>query len=196
MHASAGGGRLHGLVPQPLPRKPDFVLTDTSGHLFSFTKRTGNKLTYLYFGYTHCPHVCLSTFFDLAAALRTQTRSVRRRVEVVFVTVDPGRDTPRVMRAWLDHFNHTFVGLTGSPRSIRAAERSVGVPPASIQKRKEAYSLAHSSLLFAFSPDNLSHVVYVQGFKTPDYADDMPVLLRYGKCSRLAGNRARKSCPA
>jgi len=156
------------------------VLTDTSGHPFSFAARTRGKLTYLYFGYTHCPDVCPITVSDLAVALRRQPPSVRRRVDVVFVTVDPRRDTPHVLRRWLDHFSSSFVGLTGSIGAITAAERAAGVPVPPPQKHKRSgYAIAHSSLVLAFSPDNFSHVVYLQGFHAGDFAHDMPLLLQY-----------------
>jgi len=167
-------------VPHPLPRKPSFVLTNTSGRPYSFAAQTRGKLTYLYFGYTHCPDVCPTTVSDLATALRKQPESVRRRVEVVFVTVDPRRDTPRVLRTWLDHFSRSFVGLTGRLRSITAAERAAGVPVPPPEKHKgRRYAVTHSSVLLAFSPDDRSHVVYVQGFRARDYAHDMPLLLGY-----------------
>jgi protein SCO1 len=177
--AAAGGG-LHGLVPQPLPHKPSFTLTDTAGRPFRFADATGGKLTYLYFGYTHCPDACPTTMADLARALHEQSPAVRRHVEVVFVTVDPRRDTRRVLRAWLNHFDRSFVGLTGSRAAIDAAEHSAGIPATPPEKVKGSnYSVAHSSLLFPFSPDGFAHVVYVQGFHTADYAHDMPLLLRY-----------------
>src|SRR5207248_11568888 len=73
---------LRGLVPEPLPRRPSFTLTDTSGRPFSFATRTRGSLTYLYFGYTHCPDACPTTMSDLAAALRRQPQRIRRRVDV------------------------------------------------------------------------------------------------------------------
>jgi protein SCO1/2 len=170
--------QLHGLVPQPLLRKPSFTLTDTAGRPFPFATRTRGKLAYLYFGYTHCPDACPTTMADLAAALHRQPADVRRRVEVVFVTVDPRRDTKRVLRAWLNHFNHAFVGLTGTKSEVVAAERKAGVPLAPPEKvTGKNYSVAHASLVLPFSPDGRAHVVYTQGFHTGDYAHDMPLLL-------------------
>jgi protein SCO1/2 len=160
-HAPAPAAtHLHGLVPQPLPRKPSFTLTDSAGRPFSFTTRTRGKLAYLYFGYTHCPDACPTTIADLAAALHRQPADVRRRVEVVFVTVDPRRDTEHVLRAWLNHFNHAFVGLTGTQSQIAAVEREAGVPLAPAEKvTGKNYSVAHSSLVLPFSPDGRAHVV-------------------------------------
>jgi protein SCO1/2 len=180
--SAAAGGGLHGLVPQPLPHKPSFTLTDTAGRPFRFGRATGGKLTYLYFGYTHCPDACPTTMADLASALHEQTPAIRRQVEVVFVTVDPRRDTRGVLRAWLNHFDRSFVGLTGSQTAIDAAERAAGLPLAPPEKVKGShYSVAHSTFLFPFSPDGVAHVVYVQGFHSADYAHDMQLLLRFSR---------------
>jgi protein SCO1 len=169
---------LRGLVPTPLPRMPSFTLTDTSGHPFAFAGNARGKLTYLYFGYTHCPDVCPLTIAYIAAALRRVRPDIRRRVEVVFVTVDPRRDTPRVLRAWLNHYNRSFVGLTGTEQSIRRAAQAAGVPlPPAPKNQSGSYGLTHSSFVLPFSPDGKAHVVYAQGFRIADYAHDMPLLL-------------------
>jgi protein SCO1/2 len=117
---------------------------------------------------------------DLATAVGRQPASIRRRIDVVFVTVDPRRDTGRVLRRWLDHFDRSFVGLTGSQSAIETAERAAGVPLAPAEKvRGKNYSVAHSTYLLPYSPDGVAHVVYIQGFRAADYAHDMPLLLRY-----------------
>jgi protein SCO1 len=177
---SSSGTGLHGLVPQPFPHKPNFVLSDTAGRPYDLARRTRGKLTYLYFGYTHCPDACPLTMADLAGAVHAEPESVRAHVSVVFVTVDPRRDTPHVLRRWLDHFDPGFVGLTGTRNEITAAERAAGIPLAAPEKVKGAnYAVAHSTLVLAYSPDGLAHVVYSQGFRTRDYKHDMPLLLRY-----------------
>jgi protein SCO1 len=117
---------------------------------------------------------------DIATAFDRQSASVRSRIAVVFVTVDPRRDTGPVLRRWLDHFGRTFVGLTGTQAAIETAERAAGVPLAPPEKVKgKNYSVAHSTYLLPYSPDDLAHVVYVQGFHSSDYAHDMRLLLRY-----------------
>jgi protein SCO1/2 len=178
--AAKPGTGLHGLVPAPLPHKPRFTLADTAGRRFRFAAETRTKLTYLYFGYTHCPNACPLTMADIAVALRRQPATVRRRVAVVFVTVDPRRDTPHALKAWLNHFDRSFVGLTGSQREIRTAEQATGIPLAPPEKVKgKNYTIQHSTIVLAYSPDNRSHVVYTQGFYPADYAHDMPLLLQY-----------------
>ena len=164
---------LRGLLPTPLPQRPDFTLRDTSGKSFNFAAHARGKLTYLYFGYTHCPNACPATMAEITYALHQQPAAVRRQIEVVFVTVDPHRDTPGVLRAWLNHYSRSFVGLTGTEAQIVAAERLAGVPvvPGSYTK--------HSSFVLPYSPDGQAHVVYTQGFEPADYAHDLPLLLQY-----------------
>ncbi len=178
----AASSELRGLVPEPLPPKPGFTLTDTSGRPYDFASASRGTLTYLFFGYTHCPDACPATMADLAYAYRLQPEAIRRQIRVVFVTVDPRRDTGPVLRRWLDHYNRAFVGLTGSLREIGLAERAAGVPPAPREPEKGTnYSVSHSSILFAYSPDGRAHVVYAQGFQPADYAHDMPLLLRFAR---------------
>ena len=171
---------MHGLVPKPLPQRPSFTLTDTSGRPFSFAARTRGKLTYLFFGYTHCPDACPATMGDIAYALRLQRPGVQRRIAVIFVTVDPRRDTGPVLRTWLNHYNRAFIGLTGSLSQVEAAERAAGIPLAPPEKHAgKNYGVTHSSLVLPYSPDGLAHVVYTQGFRPGDYAHDMPLLLGF-----------------
>ena len=110
---------------------------------------------------------------EITYALDKQPESIRRRIEVVFVTVDPRHDTPKVLRTWLDHYSRSFVGLTGSEAQIVAAEHAAGVPvvPGSYTR--------HSSFVLPYSPDGRAHVIYTEGFKPDDYAHDLPLLLRY-----------------
>lgn len=179
--APAAANALRGLLPEPMPVKPSFTLTDTSGRPYDFAAATRGKLTYLFFGYTHCPDACPATMSYVQYALRMQPAALRRKVAVVFVTVDPRRDSPKALRTWLDHYNRGFVGLTGSLAQIGRVEHAAGVPTAIPQKVKGSisYQVEHSSILFVYSPDDRSHVVYATGFKPADYAHDLPLLLRY-----------------
>jgi protein SCO1/2 len=164
-----------------LPSTPHFTLEDTAGRPFDFASRARNKLTYLYFGYTHCPDVCPLTMADIAIALRNVRPNVRRRIQVVFVTVDPRRDTAPVLRAWLDRYNRSFIGLTGNEDAVRSAASAAGVPlPPAPKNQKGSYGVDHAAFVLAYSPDGRAHVVYAEGFSPADYAHDMPLLLRMG----------------
>ena len=168
-------------MPEPFPAKPGFTLTDTAGRPYDFGHATKGKLTYLFFGYTHCPDACPATMSFIKYALSRQPASIRKQVAVVFVTVDPQRDSRKVLRTWLNHYDKDFVGLTGSLRQIGEVEHQAGVPTAVLRKKTgvASYEVEHSSILFVYSPDNLSHVVYATGFKPGDYAHDLPLLLKF-----------------
>ncbi len=170
---------LRGLIPEPLPLKPSFTLTDTAGKPYDFAAATRGKLTYLFFGYTHCPDACPATMSDLSYAVRLQPAAIRRRIAVVFVTVDPVRDTGPVLRRWLDHYSRAFVGVRGTLAQIGEVEHEAGIPTAIKVSGSADYQVEHSSILFVYSPDDRAHVVYAQGFKPTDYAHDMPILLRF-----------------
>src|SRR3982750_1080321 len=106
-----------GLVTPPLP-KPRFVLTDTSGAPFDFWNRTQGSVTLLFFGYTECPDQCPLHMAKIGVALKSLPPGVADQVKPVFVTTDPARDTPAVLRRWLDHFDPHFVGLTGTEAAL------------------------------------------------------------------------------
>lgn len=95
----------------------DFTLTADDGEPASLHDYRG-KVVLLYFGYTFCPDICPAVLSELAGTLDTLTASDRERVQVVMVSIDPGRDTPGVLAEYLDHFDPAFVGLTGSEKEI------------------------------------------------------------------------------
>lgn len=162
----------------PLP-KPAIILTDTTGRPFNLAARTAGKLTLLYFGYTHCPDVCPTTMADLAATLRQLTAAQRAQIEVVFVTTDPNRDTPAVLKAWLGQYSPGFIGLTGAFPTIQKAASSVGITiQAPVPLPGGGYTVTHGAEVLAFNnSDGKAHVVYTAGETVPQYRHDIPLLL-------------------
>lgn len=152
-------------------RRPSFTLTDTSGKPFDFTARTAGTPTLLFFGYTHCPDVCPTTMADIAVALRGLDPALVKKLQVVFVTTDPARDTPAVLGEWLSHFDADlatrFVGLTGAQAVIDQAQLSTGVPLA------EEGGKLHSSLLLLYGKDDEAHVAFDAGNTAQDIAADL-----------------------
>lgn len=173
---------LAGAQPQPPLPKPDFVLTDTEGKPFHFRPATEGFVTLLFFGYTHCPDVCPVHFSNISAALHTLDPEVQRKIKVVFVTTDPARDTPAVMRAWLDHFDPAFIGLTGEPDSIAAIQQRIQIlgvatrDPSAVPN-DTSYTIGHSAVVLAYTTDDLAHVVYPFGVRQADWARDLPQLV-------------------
>jgi len=167
-----------GIVTPPLP-KPRFVLTDTSGAAFDLRQRTDGFVTLLFFGYTSCPDQCPMHMANLSAALRKVPAGIADQVKLVFVTTDPARDSPAVVRRWLDLFDRRFIGLTGTERAIEAVERAAGVPPATRTGPSDGnYGVAHANFVLAYSRDNFAHVIYPGGVSKDDWVHDLPLLIK------------------
>ena len=174
------GLRAHTLDPPIV--KPAVTLTDTSGHSYDVRARTAGRLTLLFFGYTHCPDECPATMATIAVAEK-QLVAVRSKITVLFVTTDPARDTPAVLKKWLAHFpGGQFVGLTGSEKAILHAASLAGVPLDPPEKQPDGtYAVAHGAQVLAFSPaDNKAHAVYTLEATSDDYAHDLPLLVGPG----------------
>jgi protein SCO1/2 len=167
---------LHGGVLRPPDAEPRLVLTDTAGTAYNVEQRDSGKVTLMYFGYTHCPDVCPTTMADIAEALRQSSPTVRRDVTVIFVTVDPHRDSAGVLRHWLDGFSSTFVGLRGSLHSVISAQGAAGLPVSKVAANGKA--VEHSAEILAYTPDREAHVIYFEGPSTiEDLAHDLPILV-------------------
>jgi protein SCO1 len=166
-----------GLVAPPLP-KPKFTLTDSSGAPFDFSSKTQGYTTLLFFGYTHCPDMCPLQMSTIAQAFKKIPPASADRLKVVFVTTDPERDSPQVLRTWLDHFDKRFIGLTGSEAEIAAAQIAANLSPAkkSAVRPDGAYEVGHAAFVLAYTKDNLAHVIYPVGVKEDDWVHDLPYL--------------------
>jgi protein SCO1/2 len=196
----AAGATYHGVEPEPVPARPSFALTDTSGERFDFGAETRGRPTLVYFGYTNCPDECPTAMADIAAALRRTTPEIRKKTKVVFVTTDAKRDTGPVLRRFLDQFSTTFIGLTGTQAELDTAARSAGVPPGQVGPEPSTlpgrpdqhlespgtaphkhfgplgYSVAHSAVIYAYDVSDRLPVVYPGGITPSDIVADLPVL--------------------
>ena len=168
-----------GLVSPPL-RKPKFTLTDTSGASFDFAAKTEGYTTLLFFGYTHCPDMCPLQMSMIAQAFKKIPTATADQFKVVFVTTDPDRDSPQVLRAWLDHFDRRFIGLTGSQAAIDAAQIAANIAPAkkSAVRADGNYEVSHAAFVLAYTRDDLAHVIYPVGVEAEDFAHDLPLLAK------------------
>ena len=166
-----------GLVTPPLP-KPHFVLTDTSGARFDFWARTQGSITLLFLGYTYCPDECPMHMANLGAALNRLPPGIAGQVKLVFVTTDASRDTRVELRRWLDNFDKRFVGLTGTPAALDAAQKAAEVPLAQkTDPRNGTYSFTHANFVVAYTKDNFGHLIYPGGVSEADWVHDLPLLV-------------------
>jgi protein SCO1/2 len=174
-------GELRGsILPEPL-LKTDFTLTTTAGEAFDFRAETEGYVTLLFFGYTYCPDICPVHMASIAAVLKKLPPQTARRIKVVMVSVDPERDTPERFRAWLDNFDRSFIGLTGTPEELATIQQAFYLPVAVRQGEGPDYSVGHSTAVIAFTADNLAHVRYPSGTRQSDWAHDLPLLVQIEK---------------
>jgi protein SCO1/2 len=176
----AGGASAAREYPQPRP-KPEFVLTDTEGQPFAFREGTAGSVTLLFFGYTNCPDICPVHMANIAAALHKLPDATARQVKVVFVTTDPERDTPERLRAWLDHFDRGFIGLTGTQAEVDSAQTSMRLPPAYREPGDSAgqYFIGHSAHVIAFTKDGMARFALPFGTRQSEWAQEIPRLVAY-----------------
>lgn len=128
----------------------DFNLVDENGEKVSEDAFLG-KPTLVYFGYTHCPDICPTTLAQLASITRQLDAEMRDDMQILFVSVDPARDTPEIMKRYTDAFGPQFVGLTGDKSDIDALTNQYRITYEYDDKDENGnYDVTHSSAVFAF----------------------------------------------
>ncbi len=154
----------------------DFNLTDHTGRRRTLADFHG-KAVALFFGYTHCPDVCPTTLGELAQTLK-QLGKDAGKVQVLFVTLDPERDTPAVLAQYVPSFNPAFLGLTGTEDEIAVVAKSFKV---FYQKQASAsklgYTLDHSANTFVFDPQGRLRLMYGFGRGVAPMVHDINQLL-------------------
>ena len=134
-------------------RRRIFSLTDQDGEAYGKEDLAG-KVSYLYFGFTSCPNVCPVGLANLAMLHRLLTPEERARAQMVFISVDPERDTPEVLKGYVPFFDSSFVGLTGTPEQIAAVAKDYGVfYDAHPLEGTDDYTVDHSSTVFMLDPE-------------------------------------------
>ncbi|TQJ75102.1 SCO family protein [Streptomyces sp. SLBN-31] len=168
------------VLDQPF-EKPDLVLTDTHGRKYDFRKETAGRPTLIYFGYTHCPDICPTTMSNIAVAKKQLPKAEQDKLQVVFVTTDPARDTPAELGKWLKGIDPAFVGLTGDFSTIQAGARTLGISiePAHKDKKTGKTVSVHGTQVIAFSPKtDGGYVLYGEDASVDDYTKDLPKIIR------------------
>lgn len=134
----------------------DFALTDHSGKPRRLADFRG-KAVVLFFGYTQCPDVCptsLSALRDAMARLGNVPRP-----QVVFITVDPGRDSAELLSQYVPQFDPAFVGATGAESAVRPLAEALGVAYAR-HETPSGYTIDHTASVFLIGPEGRAHSVF------------------------------------
>ena len=167
-----------GQTHQPY-RVPATPLTDTDGQPYSLTKDTDKPLTLVFFGYSHCPDICQTVMSNLTSAMTRLDQADRDRVDVVFVTTDPARDTPDALRTYLDRFDPSFIGLTGDLATITRIGKPLAVYVADGEKLPTGGRdlNSHSTQVTGITADDTSPILWTQDTSSADFAADIHTLL-------------------
>ncbi|MHB1332702.1 MAG: SCO family protein [Sulfuriferula sp.] len=163
-----------GLMP-----KLEFNLTNDNGHAVTADAYHG-KLALLYFGYTNCPDVCPTTLATLAQAVRGLGADADK-VRVLFVSVDPARDTAPVLKSYTGAFGPQFVGLSGNEKALDALTRRYRVVYSLDKPDAQGnYAVNHSSGVFIFDGSGNARLLGSSTSKAPEITQDLRHLLAAG----------------
>lgn len=162
----------------PYPAAPEIALSRASGESFQLSRLRGN-IVLLFFGYTSCPDVCPTTMAELKSALEQIGPEKSQAVRVVFVTVDPERDTPERVQEYVNHFNTNFIGLSGTEPELQKTWNDYGVFRQTVESTSEAgYGVDHTARITLIDQQGNLRISY--GFDTPveDIVHDLKLLLK------------------
>jgi len=154
----------------------DFQLTDHNGQPRSLKDFKG-KIVVLFFGYTQCPDVCPTTMVELAQA-KQLLGADGEKVQGLFVTVDPERDTTQVLKAYVSHFDPTFLALRPTPEQVAATTKAFKVFYKKVEgKTPTSYTMDHSAASFVYDTKGQLRLYTRYGSGAPALASDLKLLL-------------------
>jgi protein SCO1 len=161
-------------VFNPPRAAPDFSVRGSDGAALTLSQYRG-KVVVLGFGYTSCPNVCPVTLAVLAQAHR-KLGALGAQVQVIYLTVDPERDSAERLKQYLAAFDSSFVGGTGSAAQMAAVRLSYGVTAEKVGTGSN-YAIAHSSFIYLITREGKLQALMPFGHKADDYVHDISMLL-------------------
>ncbi len=159
----------------PGPDLSDIGLVDYDGRPRSLADYRSQVLV-IYFGYVHCPDTCPAELFKLAQVMK-RLGPVSKRVQVLFITLDPERDTPQVLKGYVTAFDPAFIGLTGTTAQIDKAAASFNIEHTKVPLGND-YALEHSSETFVLDVPGRRRLVGSPATSIDDFAHDIKELTR------------------
>jgi protein SCO1/2 len=155
----------------------DFALTDADGKPRTLADFRG-KVVVLFFGFAQCPDVCPTTMAEMAQ-VKQQLGPDADKLQVVFITVDPARDTPAVMKAYMGAFDPSFIALVPTPEQLAALAKDFKVYYKKVEgKTPTSYSMDHSAASFVYDPQGRLRLYVRYGAGVPAMVSDVKALLK------------------
>jgi protein SCO1/2 len=174
--ASTPAPQMKAGVLSPVMAAPALELDGTDGRPLDLGRYRG-KVVMLAFGFSNCGEVCPITLATLAGA-RKKLGAAAEDVQVVYVTVDPERDTAAQMKKYLAAFDPTFVGGVGTRAQIDAAQKRYGISSKKIVSAGGGYTIGHSSSIYLIDRAGGLRAVMPYGHTVDDFVHDLQILLR------------------
>jgi protein SCO1/2 len=168
----------HGSIIQGDYQAPDFNLNDGKGGQFQLAQQRG-KVILVFFGFTNCPDVCPTTMADFEQ-IHQRLGKDAEKVDFVFITVDPDRDTPQVTAQYAARFDPAFYGLSGTEQQLDPVWKAYGVYR-QLDKQSPtdtSYNVEHSSQVYAVDPSGNLRLTFVYGTPVDDMLQDVRHLLK------------------
>ena len=151
-----------------------FSLKDVNDNVIT-EKSFENPLTAVFFGFTNCPDVCPMTLHNLNLVINNLEKKDKEKLKVFFVSIDPERDTPKIIKDYLDLFENKIYGITGDPKKIFVLSKSWGILSEKIFAEDGTYLINHSSSVILLENgkylDRISHHA--------DYEDMSKTITKY-----------------
>ena len=163
-------------ILSPVKTAPELELAGTDDQPISLERYRG-KVVLLAFGFSNCGEVCPATLATLAGA-RKKLGTDGDGVQVVYVTVDPERDTKEQMKKYLAAFDSTFVGGVGTRAEIDEAQKRYGISSSKNMNPDGSYTIGHSSSIYIIDRDGGLRAVMPYGHTVDDFVHDLQILLR------------------
>ncbi len=176
--SGCGAYEFRGTVLEPPNPAPEIPLVDQFGNEFRLSNYR-DKIVLVFFGFTHCPDICPTALGDLKRVMEKLGNDAAK-VQVVFVSVDPERDTPDLMQRYLAAFNPTFLGLNGDRAVLEQVYKNYGV---TVIKRELpnsglGYTIDHSGYIYAIDQAGNWRLLWAHGTPVDDIVSDVQALLR------------------
>jgi len=163
---------------EPYPPAPEFELVRDNGSTFRLSEMRGN-IVLLFFGFTSCPDVCPTTMAELKTAVDKIEANQARNVKVVFVTVDPQRDSPERVQEYVNHFNASFIGLSGSEPELAKVWNTYGVFRETVDSTSAAgYVVNHTARVTLIDQQGNLRVSFPFDTPVEDIVHDLKLLLK------------------
>ena len=163
---------------EPYPPAPEIELRRANGDGFRLSQMRGN-IVLLFFGYTSCPDFCPTTMAEMKSALEKIGEEKAEQVRVVFVTVDPERDTPERVQEYVNHFNSEFIGLSGTEEELRQTWHDYGVFRQVVEGTSAAgYLVDHTARVTLIDQEGNLRVSYAFDTPVDDIVHDLKLLLK------------------